>query len=336
MPENNERIGLQEIARTLHLSYPKFNVEYSLRDRGQTVTVDLRHIDGKRIVSTWTTQQLYEADHLYQLAAQTARLWDEFNEPPRANLLGAISTKFKLHRLRFELDAENAEAESEIGNRSPSIDEPSGYQYDPERIEIIGGQARLRPGQREGTIRLSNLDLSRQPFGANFIQLDRNGRIPDDYFPDAVDMETERANQEEDSDASSFGSMTYRGQWSPLSNTQGLGSGGAGGQAGDYYIVSDDGYYNIDDGREWRIGDYIINDGRQWRRIDNTANMEHVNTSTQGLVPIRRVRAVNLHDVIISTEPEIGEDLFDDDRKVDIGDDEDDDDPFFSGRKIDL
>ena len=71
--------------------------------------------------------------------------------------------------------------------------------------------------------------------------------------------------------------LTYKGLWDANTNTPVLGNGGAGGVAGDYYVVSVAGTTSLDGINSWQINDWVINNGSAWQKIDNTSLVKSVN-----------------------------------------------------------
>jgi collagen type VII alpha len=80
------------------------------------------------------------------------------------------------------------------------------------------------------------------------------------------------------------GALVYKGTWNATTNTPALGNGGAGGVAGDFYIVDVAGNTVIDGETHWEIGDWIINNGTIWSEVENTNQVTSVNGLTGAVV----------------------------------------------------
>jgi hypothetical protein len=53
------------------------------------------------------------------------------------------------------------------------------------------------------------------------------------------------------------GGLVYKGVWDANTNTPTLGNGGAGGDKGDYYVVSVAGNTSLDGITDWQVGDWV-------------------------------------------------------------------------------
>lgn len=97
---------------------------------------------------------------------------------------------------------------------------------------------------------------------------DGGGKIDTSLLPDSI-----------------LGALHYVGLWDANSNTPTLGSSGAGGSEGDYYIVDVAGSTSIDGHSTWLIGDWIVHNGTIWDRIINSNTVSSVN-GLQGAVTL--------------------------------------------------
>lgn len=123
-----------------------------------------------------------------------------------------------------------------------------------------------------------NADLvdGRNPGDANGIAtLDAGGKVPSSQLPTAI-----------------VGALKYKGTWNANTNTPTLGDSGAGGVAGDYYVVSVSGTTSVDGVADWIATDFIVNNGTTWDKIDNTDKV----TSVMGLTG-----AVSVDDLTVET-----------------------------------
>lgn len=75
-----------------------------------------------------------------------------------------------------------------------------------------------------------------------------------------------------------------QGIWNPILNVPALKSNGVGGRQGDYYVVSTDGVFNIDNISIWSKGDWIINGGRAWEKVNNSEGGSSAVLSVNGRV----------------------------------------------------
>jgi hypothetical protein len=67
------------------------------------------------------------------------------------------------------------------------------------------------------------------------------------------------------------GGLTYKGSWDADTNTPTLGDGGAGGDSGEYYIVSVAGSTSLDGESDWQAGDWVVNNDAS--QVDNDSTV---------------------------------------------------------------
>ncbi|MGY5253274.1 hypothetical protein [Sphingobacterium spiritivorum] len=109
----------------------------------------------------------------------------------------------------------------------------------------------------------SKIPLSQKAVSNGVATLDVNAKIPISQVPEAL-----------------IGSVNYRGNWNPASNTPALSATPESDTKGHYYISSVTGTFN---GIEYNNGDWIISNGAVWGKVDNTNKVVSIN-GKQGAV----------------------------------------------------
>ncbi|EEI90190.1 hypothetical protein HMPREF0765_4141 [Sphingobacterium spiritivorum ATCC 33300] len=109
----------------------------------------------------------------------------------------------------------------------------------------------------------SKIPLSQKAVSNGVATLDVNAKLPMSQVPEAL-----------------IGSVNYKGNWNPASNTPALSAIPESDTKGHYYISSVTGTFN---GIEYNNGDWIISNGSVWGKVDNTNKVVSIN-GKQGAV----------------------------------------------------
>ncbi len=120
-------------------------------------------------------------------------------------------------------------------------------------LATLDAATRLPTAQLPATIDATTVGGRTPAAASGLATLDSGGKVPTGQLPTAI-----------------VGSLKYKGTWNANTNTPTLGNSGAGGVAGDYYMVATLGTTSVDGITDWFVGDFIVHNGTTWDQVDNT------------------------------------------------------------------